>query len=66
VTGGVPSPKSKVKETMVSGGGSVSGSDDPEASKLTTSGATPESGLAVKAATGAVFGRQNGLLPTNV
>jgi hypothetical protein len=46
---------------MVSGGGAVSGSYEPEPSKLTVNGAVPEVGVAVKTAVGALFGRQNWL-----
>ena len=49
---------------MVSGGGAVSGSYEPEPSKFTVNGAVPEVGVAVNTAVGAAFGLQNWLLFT--
>ena len=56
VTAGEPSPKSNLYEAMVSGGGAVSGSNDPEPSKLTVNGGLPDVGDAVSTAVGGLFG----------
>ena len=56
VTAGEPSPKSNLYEAMVSGGGAVSGSNEPEPSKLTVNGGLPDVGFAVRTAVGGLFG----------
>ena len=56
VTAGEPSPKSNMYEAMVSGGGAVSGSNDPEPSKLTVNGGLPDVGVALSTAVGGLFG----------
>ena len=61
VTAGEPSPKLNVYEAMVSAGGSVSGSNEPEPLRATDNGAVPWVGVAVKTAIGGVLGRQTWL-----
>lgn len=65
VTGAVPSPKSKVYDTIVSAGAAVSGSEESVPLKLTVRGGLPDVGVAVSAALGALFGR-HAALPTKV
>jgi len=56
VTAGEPSPKLKVYEAIVSAGGAVSGSNEPEPSKFDVKGGLPVSGDAVSTAVGGLFG----------
>ena len=56
VTATEPSPKLNVYEAIVSGGGAVSGSNEPEPSNLTVNGALPDVGVAVRTAVGGLFG----------
>ena len=58
VTAAEPSPKLNVYDAIVSAGGAVSGSYDPEPSKLTVNGGLPELGDAVSTAIGGLFGLQ--------
>ena len=55
VTAAEPSPKLNVYEAMVSGGGAVSGSNDPEPSKFAVNGGLPAVGDAVSTAVGGLF-----------
>jgi hypothetical protein len=56
VIAGEPSPKSNLYEAIVSGGGAVSGSNDPEPSKFAVNGGLPVVGDALSTAVGALFG----------